>query len=69
MKPIRTPGGEMSISYKHESGEKRYVVYADHQTVKDKISLIKKYKLKGIFFFALYGYEDDRLWNLLKQKR
>lgn len=67
--PQRTPGGELSMCYTHEAGEKRYVVYADHATIKDKINLIKKYGLKGIYFFALYGSEDDRLWSHLRRKR
>lgn len=68
-KPQRTPCGELSFTYINKNGEKRYVVYYDAHTVKDKINLIKKYKLKGIYLFAVYGTEDKNIWPLLEQAK
>lgn len=65
--PKRTPGGEMSLTYRKD-GKTHYVVYSDAQTIKDKIDLVKKYDLKGIYLFAIYGNEDENIWKLFEKR-
>ena len=63
--PQRTPGGELSFTYTDSNGKTNYIVYMDAKAVKDKIDLAKKYNLKGIYFFAIYGKEDPAIWPLV----
>ena len=65
--PKRTPGGEMSLTYTEDS-QTHYVVYSDAQTIKDKVDLIKKYDLKGLYLFAIYGNEDENIWKLFETR-
>ncbi len=69
IQPKRTPGGELGYTYTDDKGKKHYAIYIDTQSIKDKIDLIKKYNLKGIYFFALYGEEDPAIWPLIKKER
>ncbi len=63
LSPKRTPGGEMSLTYRDES-KTHYVIYPDAHTIKDKINLATQYDLKGLYLFAIYGNEDENMWKL-----
>ena len=65
IKPTRTGGGELSFTYKTTFDE-RYVCYLDAQAVKDKIDLVKAYRLKGISIFTVTGNEDPHVWSMLE---
>ena len=65
IKPTRTAGGELSFTYKTTFDE-RYVCYLDAQAIKEKIDLVKAYRLKGISIFTVTGNEDPHLWNMLE---
>lgn len=68
VKPTRTAGGELSFTYKTHAHEERYVCFLDAQSIKDKIDLAKKYKIKGIYIFTINGEMDQSLWPLLKKE-
>lgn len=66
VKPTRTAGGELSFVYTNHAHEKRYVCFLDSQSIKDKINLVKKYRLKGICLFTLDGDVDKNIWPALR---
>lgn len=48
---------------KHDLYE--YIFIEDAQSLKEKLALVKKYKLRGISVWAL-GYEDPNIWKVFK---
>ncbi len=66
-KPLRTHGGELSFTYT-EGTDTRYVCYLDAQCIKEKIALVKKYRIKGINIFTINGNEDYILWSVLEKE-
>lgn len=62
--PHRTKGGELSFTY-HIDDKLRYICFMDSIAIKNKIDLAKNYKTKGIYLFALYGEEDEDMWQYL----
>lgn len=65
IKPTRTAGGELSFTYKTTFDE-RYVCYLDAQAIKEKIDLVKAYRIKGISIFTVSGNEDNNLWKVIE---
>lgn len=60
--PKRTSGGELSFTYKVDD-ELRYVCFLDEYSIRNKISSVKKYGLKGFYIFRLDGTEPDEFWR------
>ncbi len=67
VKPSRTGGGELCYSYK-TAREERYVCFVDAQTTKDKIDLVKKYGIKGIYLFTINGDVEASLWQTVRKE-
>lgn len=44
----------------------RFVTFSDAQSAADKIALVRKYNLRGVFFFKFDGSQDPLLWNVMK---
>lgn len=42
----------------------RFVTWGDGKAVEDKLSLINKYKLRGVSIFKVDGEEDPKIWDL-----
>lgn len=62
--PIRNEG-ELSFVYK-TSDKEHLVSFADNESIKQKIKLAKKYKLKGVSIFKIDGLTDPMLFLVLK---
>jgi len=42
----------------------RMITWSDAQAVKEKLDIVKKYKLKGTAVFKVDGEEDPKIWDL-----
>lgn len=43
-----------------------YMTWADAQSIKDKVDLAHRLKVRGVAVFSLGGAEDQAMWNILK---
>ena len=66
-KPQRTGGGELCYCYRTPR-EQRYVCFLDAQSVRDKIALVKKYEIKGMYLFTINGDVDSSIWKALRSE-
>lgn len=73
--PLRNNAGELSFTYAATSSVPvsmtapsfaRIVSFTDGESIKQKIALAKKYRLKGIMLFKLDGDTDPQLWADLR---
>ncbi|MBI3420451.1 MAG: hypothetical protein HY006_00115 [Candidatus Sungbacteria bacterium] len=63
--PIRNNAGELHFTYRTASST-RLVWFNDADSLKDKIKLAKKYKLRGIAIFKIDGESDPEIWSALR---
>lgn len=72
---MRNAAGEAGFSYATSSlpsatstpvAVTRFVVVSDAQAIQDKVTLAKKYKLKGVMLFRVDGESDPKMWSVLK---
>lgn len=64
-KVIRNAAGELSFSYTKGTST-RVVWFSDAASLKDKLALAKKYRLKGVALFKAEKELDPALWSILK---
>lgn len=64
-KPTRNSAGEISAVY--PVGSSTYIAWmSDAEAIKQKVALVKKYKLKGVSLFSVNGEGDPGIWKILK---
>ncbi len=63
--PARNNAGERSFNYE-KNGVLHYVSFNDAESIKAKIALAKKLKLRGVTLFKIDGGADPLFWNALK---
>ncbi len=61
--PVRDSGGELSFVFRF-AGKEHIVTFSDAEAVREKISLAKKYGLKGISLFKLDGLADQKIFRI-----
>lgn len=62
----KTVGGEKYFIYTTKSGQIRYVVFSDSETIKDRLDLAKMFSVGGISLFKIDGDEDPKMWEVLR---
>lgn len=65
--PTHTNGHEKCFIYSHH-GQDRYVCYLDSEGVADRVDLVKKYGIKGLYFFKIDAGHEPGMWSVLKTK-
>ncbi len=68
---IRNAAGELSFVYATTSPSLgvpviRVAWFTDAQSINEKVSLVRKYRLKGAYLFKFDGEGDQNFWNLLR---
>lgn len=60
-------GLPIAIAQNNANGKiTRFVTFSDAGSAADKIALVRKYGLRGAFFFKFDGQQDPTLWSVMK---
>jgi spore germination protein YaaH len=65
--PTFTHGAEKCFLHTHNN-EQRYVCFFDNDALIDRLQLVKKHNIKGVYFFKFDGGNEHGFWDILKRE-